>query len=299
MKIIYTTLNENLNINEELTCCIGNFDGIHQGHQKLIYETLKYPNNCVITFNPHPKLFLDSNFKQLLTLQNKILKLEKYNIDYLIILKTDINLLKTSPLDFINWLKNNNFKRIIVGNDFKFGYLNKGDINLLKQYFIVNDLDLNNYLNQKISSTLIKEYLSDSLFNEVKYLLGYDYFIDGLVVNGDKIGRTIGYPTANIKYDNNIFIPKDGVYIVQVKIEDDSNIYDGMLNIGHNPTLNFKKDIKLEVYILNFNKNIYNKKIKVIFKSKIRNEIKFNNKFDLINQMNEDKQKTIEYFKKI
>ena len=169
----------------------------------------------------------------------------------------------------------------------------------MKQYFIVNDLDLNNYLNQKISSTLIKEYLSDSLFNEVKYLLGYDYFIDGLVVNGDKIGRTIGYPTANIKYDNNIFIPKDGVYIVQVKIEDDSNIYDGMLNIGHNPTLNFKKDIKLEVYILNFNKNIYNKKIKVIFKSKIRNEIKFNNKFDLINQMNEDKQKTIEYFKKI
>lgn len=146
----------------------------------------------------------------------------------------------------------------------------------------------------KVSSTMVKKIIKEGDISLAKKYLGYSFYTSGKVVRGNKIGRKLGYRTANIDYKNKV-IPPNGVYLGYIYISDLR--YYTIINIGYNPSINMQKKIRLEAHIINFNKNIYNKNVKVVYLKKLRNEIKFNNKYDLINQLNNDLEESLKIIK--
>ena len=187
-------------------------------------------------------------------------------------------------------LKNNmKAKSIYVGNDFKFGANREGDVNYLIKYFgensihTIEDYDHNN---EKISSTLIKSFLNDGQIEHANAALGYEYSLSGSVIKGDQRGSQIGFPTANMKVDNNIQIPKNGVYKVNVYLNE--ILYEGIMNIGHKPTVSEDTRLSLEVHIFDFNDDIYDADLTVYFNKFIRDEIKFTSIDELIQQISKD-----------
>lgn len=287
---------ENIIIKEDLACSIGNFDGLHLGHQNLLNELKKETKykRAIITFFPHPKFLLDSNYSTLISNEEKISLLLEYKVEYLIILKIDLDFLNMDKKDFIYYLKRNlNVKKIIVGEDFCFGKNNSGNIIDLKKEFIVRSskLILVNNLN-KISSTYLKDLLRNANIKEVNRLLNRPYHFKSKVINGNKIGRTLGFPTANLLI-NSLYLPKNGVYFVIIVYN--CSKYRGILNIGYNPTINLQSKKRVEVHLLNFNDNIYNKELDVYFIEFLRDEKKFKNKEELILQIETDKERAKNY----
>ena len=213
MKLIIDNY-KNIKNSEPLTITIGNFDGIHLAHQALLKKLSKYKDtkSGLITFNPHPqKLFKVPNYKKLISLDDKIKIISNFNIDYMFTVEFNEEFSKLSVNEFIDFLKNLNVKRVIIGSDFRFGYKKSGSINDLKKYFkvlVIEDLLTNNEL---ISTTHIKKLIYNAKLDEAKELLTRNYFITGPVMKGSNIGSKIGFPTANIDY-NDYLIPKDGVY---------------------------------------------------------------------------------------
>ena len=274
---------------------IGNFDGVHKGHQSLLKKTkeIAEANNLeslVLTFNKSPKeIFNPSNFQRLYNNDNKCDFISSYKID--VLLSIDFNMIKNFSADFfcnevlINQL---HIKYLIIGDNFKFGKDRKGNIETLKEYhrndnfkLIIPKLEI--YKDMHISSSRIRKLLTNGDFSDAKECLGKDFMISGNVISGEKLGRKLGFPTANIALKYNY--PLDGIYLTKIKIG--SAYYHGLTSIGNKPTFNGKEKL-LEVFILDFNKDIYGKNIKVFFLEKIRDQIKFENKDDLIKQMNED-----------
>jgi riboflavin kinase/FMN adenylyltransferase len=180
-------------------------------------------------------------------------------------------------------------KNIFVGRDFKFGLDREGDVDYLIKYFgsdsihIIDDYILNN---NKVSSTLIKSYLSEGNIELANDSLGYKFSLSGNVIHGDQKGKLIGFPTANLEINDNLQIPKNGVYEVGIDLNGDE--YKGIMNIGYKPTVSDEKKLSLEVHIFNFNNNIYNSYLTVYFKSFIRDEKKFNNIDELKQQITND-----------
>ena len=269
---------------------IGNFDGFHIGHKNVINILKKSSEKKVVfTFLNNLK---DEN--EIISLNDKIEYFKNNLIDYLIVIRYSKNIKNITADSFCTYLTNVGVKKIVAGSDFKFGLDNKGDITLLKKYFdvlVAPDLYSDDI---KVSSTMVKKIIKEGDIFLAKKYLGYSFYTSGKVVRGNKIGRKLGYRTANIDYKNKV-IPPNGVYLGYIYISDLR--YYTIINIGYNPSINMQKKIRLEAHIINFNKNIYNKNVKVVYLKKLRDEIKFNNKYDLINQLNNDLEESLKTIK--
>ena len=257
MEKFYITNLADLPLLDPNSCVIGNFDGVHLGHKHLIEESKKAGyKTSIITFEN-----LNKNNIYLTNIEQKSKYLEELGVDYLIIFPFRVIQL-TFFNEFIKILKLLKVKMVTCGLDFRFGFKREGDIQDLKKHFKLNLVDYKEVKRVKISSSVIKELLSEGNIELANRFLGKEYTIVGEVVPGNKIGRNLGFPTANIKYDKYL-LPKNGVYLTKVKHKD--NLYLGMTNIGYNPTLNAQTEKRLEVHIIGFNEMIYGDKLELSF----------------------------------
>lgn len=292
----------------------GLFDGVHCGHQQIIQQLKQEANKIggetvIITFHPHPRKIISSdsyNIKLLSTLNEKQFLLKNAGINYLVIVPFTHAFANLSPEEYIkNFLvKHFHPHTIITGYNHYFGKDRKGDYRLLEQKgqefnFVVKEIPEHIIAETQISSTNIRRFLSESKIAEANNLLGYDYFFEGLIVEGNKLGRTIGFPTANVHIeDDEKLIPANGVYAVKLQITNcrlqinKSQVFLGMMNIGVRPTINGNKQT-IEVNIFNFNEDIYGQTLHVQIHSFIRNEIKFNGLNELKAQLQKDKDTAI------
>lgn len=298
---------QNLNLVDPVVT-IGIFDGVHRGHRVLLdrlvirAEELK-AESVVITFSPHPRLVLEQkniNLAFLTTIEEKIVLLEKAKVDHLIIIEFNKQFSKIKACDFIKdiLVEKIGTKHLIIGFNHHFGRSGEGDFNTIKQCsesnaFKVEQVQGFHTEEGAISSSSIREALLNGKLDEANSWLGYSYSVSGTIIEGRKIGRSIGFPTANIDPDNKYkLIPGNGVYAVEVHLDDKN--YMGMLSIGSNPTVNADIRIRsIEVHILNYNMDIYGRKISVTFRKRLRDEKKFDNIEQLTQQMELDKQDTL------
>ena len=270
--------------------CIGAFDGVHKGHIELINKTKEINKNFqIVTFDEIPKLYFDKSLKPLLDNKNKNNIFNDLKPTNLIYLKFDeINQLSSD--EFLKYLDINlRTKKIVVGKDFKFGKNRSGDVDNIISYFGKdNVILLSDYIidNEKVSSTKIRNFLDTGNIQKANNFLGREYELSGLVVKGKKLGSKIGFPTANLQLNNDLYLPKFGVYEISCKVN--GNLFKGILNIGITPTVLNSKKVKIEAHLFNFNENIYDKNIVIQLKKFIREEIKFNSVDDLIKQINID-----------
>ena len=279
---------------------IGNFDGVHKGHQKVFKDTKKFAKKNkakfgILTFTPLPVMFFNKKIKNFrLTSENEKIKILKKNkVDFLINIKFNKKFSGTSAEDFVKKViyKKINPKILAVSNNFKFGKNRRGDINLLKKFSKSFNYQLLNikpfkYLGKIVSSTKIRNFLVNGNINQANKLLSRTWFIEGHVRKGKKIGRKLGYRTCNIKIKSYI-LPKTGIYAVKILIDSNKNIFEGVAYLGSRPTFN-GKEIFLEINIFDLNKNLYNQNLKVYFLRYLREDKKFANPAPLIRQMNKD-----------
>lgn len=283
---------------------LGIFDGVHRGHKLLLQKLVEQARalkgeSVVITFYPHPRLVLyekERNLSYLTTIDEKKVLLQNANIDHLIVIDFTKDFSKINACDFVMdvLVKRIKTKYLILGFNHHFGKSGEGDFNTLKECtesldFTIDQIQGLHTEEGAISSSLIREALLNGRLDEANSLLGYNYSISGRIVEGKKIGRLIGFPTANIKpFDNNKLIPANGVYAVEVLLGGIK--YPGMMSIGSNPTVNNDSSIRsIEVNIFEFDKDVYNSNISVNFIKRLRDEIKFENREKLIEQMKLDK----------
>ncbi|MGL5067129.1 MAG: bifunctional riboflavin kinase/FAD synthetase [Sarcina sp.] len=287
------------NLKEKTYIALGSFDGIHKGHLTLMDELLRLSKknkalSMVYTFKNHPLTIINSSAKPKMVMENqqKIEVLENLGIDIVCLDEFDRELMVKEPEDFIIMLmKKFNAKGFIVGFNYRFGYKNKGDIKLLNELSLKFNFELsvmNPYKEggKVVSSSRIRELITAGEIEMANELLTRKFILTGEIVHGKKLGRTIGFPTANLDIGENIVLPKIGVYYTNVEI--DGEIFKGITSVGNNPTVN-GDSITVETFILNFSKDIYGKKIKLYFIEKIREQQKFQSLDELKKQLEKDK----------
>lgn len=289
-----------------LAIALGYFDGLHKGHMDLINKTLESAKNndlasAVITFNPNPLITLGKiKEEQLLTtIEDRQIILEELGVDYFIILKFSKEIANLSPEEFIiKLIKPMQVKAIICGFDYYFGRRNQGNastlIALSEGDYEVSIVEQVCDHKEKISSTRIVSLLKEGSIEEANYLLNRIFSLKGVVIEGRKIGKELGFPTANIDYKPYV-LPKNGVYATKVIVRGIE--YLGMCNIGRNPTVGALDDLSVEVFIFDFNDEIYGEIITVSFYHFIREEVKFETKKQLIEQLHKDEETIINWFK--
>lgn len=286
---------ENYNINQYTAVALGNFDGFHIGHKSLldnlILNSKRYGlSSAIFTFNNHPKS-INNNLRLITPMDEKYDFLKDQGLDFLFL--HDFNHIKNlSPENFFKEIIINSLraKLLVVGFDYRFGYKASGDTELLKKLCKENDITLIvqepiKIDDEKVSSTLIRNYLKDGKIKKSNKLLGRYFKMRGFVKPGKQIGRKLGFPTANIEISKYKVYPKVGVYASFVKIE--GNFYKAATLIGKAPSIK-DGDIIIESYILNFDEEIYNKEIEIYFVKHIRDEIKFEDISELKNQIKKD-----------
>lgn len=279
---------------------LGSFDGIHQGHLKLINKAIEISkeNNglsMVYTFTNHPLTVINKEKapKLIMDSKTKLEILDKLGIDMVCLVDFNQEFMHIEPEEFINILvERYNAKGIIVGFNYRFGHQNRGDIKLLQELSERLNFDLHvvspyKSANEVVSSTKIRMSITEGNVQEATELLNRPFLLRGEVIDGKKLGRTIGFPTANLKINEDMVLPKIGVYYTNVEYF--GEIYKGITSVGLNPTV-CGKNITVETYILNFDKNIYGDELKVYFIERIRNEEKFNSLDALKNQLYKDKE---------
>lgn len=292
---------------------VGTFDGVHEGHRSLIEAVVKKAKtrdarSVVISFDPHPRDIINpgsSGIKQLTTIQERREILEEIGIDVLLIIPFTRDFSLMSSEEFV---ENIVFDKVgvsefVIGYDHHFGKDRSGTIETVEHLgkklgfdaFIVSKKEMGAIT---VSSTTIRKELSEEgNVEQAANLLGRKYLLNGIVIHGDKRGREIGYPTANLKAEHpNKVIPKNGVYAVRVRVGE--NWYRGMMNIGNRPTFD-KVELRLEVHIFEFDEDIYGQTIQVRFHKRIRDEIKFSGVEKLIDQLNSDKTKSTKILKSV
>ena len=279
---------------------IGNFDGLHTGHQKLFNIAKNYKKKYslkigVLTFEPMPKMYFNNNLKnfRISSQQQKINYLNKLNVDFVITKKFDKKFSKTKSITFIKEIigKKINPRFIFVSNNFKFGNKREGNVRELikyeKQYNYKIVKPQPSLVKKKvISSSLIRKYLQNGKLKDANKLLKRNWSIIGKVQKGKQLGKKIGFPTANIDIKDYI-LAKPGVYVVKVQKLNSLNYIRGIANLGYRPTFNGKK-VLLEIHLFNFSGNLYNKYLTVEFLKFIRSEKKFKNVDQLKKQIKID-----------
>lgn len=291
-------------------CAFGFFDGVHRGHQHVIQTAVdsakeKQMESAVMTFHPHPKDVLQKQaepMKYITPLPEKEAILRDLGVDRLYIVTFNHGLAALSPEQFIDhFIEQLHIKHVVGGFDYTFGHKGSGTMETMKRVangryettIIPKCIDQN----EKISSTAIRNYLRKGNIGQISRLLGRPFTVHGTVVSGEKRGRTIGFPTANIACQKDALIPAVGVYAVTVDV--DHTIYYGMANIGYKPTFHHeRKDVTLEVNIFDFDQDIYGKDVSVSFYFFIRKEKPFNGVDALIAQLNEDRATIQTFFSK-
>ena len=273
---------------------IGNFDGIHAGHRELIKKTLSLSNevnisSVVLTFDPLPEEFFKrKNFFKLMTSTDKLDYFRRVGVDTVIKVPFTRDFSEIAASTFISDILIDKLQtqKLIVGKDFKFGRNREGSFDTLanEKRFETKIVSIVKEYDEKISSSMIRELIVDGDIEKANSYLMNKFAMDGYIVHGEKMGRKLGYPTANIEICKSF--PISGIFLVKVVIEDTQDKF-GLASIGNKPTFSGKKDL-LEVFIFDFNSDIYGKKIKVYFYEKLRNQIKFDSESDLIKQMDND-----------
>lgn len=289
-----------------LALSIGMFDGVHLGHQSIIHRlnTIAQSKNlesAILTFWPHPRKVFnpDDDLKLLNTIDEKKYLLQKNGLQHLFLKEFDEDFRNLTGEEFVRQIlvEQLQVKHLIVGYDHTFGKNRSGDFSLLKKMgpelgFEVEQVEAVNYKDLNISSTQIRNALVKGDILSANKMLGYHYSVSGEVIHGQKIGRTIGYPTANIQVDPMKLLPKNGAYIVDVFVKEQH--FKGMLSIGTNPTVEGKLKT-VEVYILDFKDDLYGKEISVNFRDFLHEEIKFESLEQLIIRLDEDKELTSKF----
>ena len=276
---------------------IGNFDGMHKGHIELVKETVRIAkeNNLVptvLTFDQMPEEYFKANdFFRLMEMSDKYKVFERLGVEQVFVIPFDKSFSEINENIFIKeiLIEKLSLKYLIVGKDFKFGYKRMGNIELLQKYselggYNLLSLDLVKISSDKISSRDIRILIRNGKIKEANQLLAVPFSLSGKVIHGEKRGRRLGYPTANIEIYKSY--PINGIFLVNILFEDKKLF--GLASWGNKPTFS-GIDHVLEVNILDFESDIYGKQLKVIFIDKIRDQIKFDNQDELIEQMNKDK----------
>lgn len=283
-----------------INLAIGNFDGVHLGHQKIISKLINYSKkmkmySAILSFIPHPRQYFSKQSKNYTIISDnlKIKLFNKFGIDHLIFLNFDKSVASLTPEEFIKTILIHKLKikNLFVGYDFKFGKDRKGDVNLLKQISLGNDFTVSiidpiksNNTSEIYSSSLIRKNIHEGNFEKVNRYLGRNWSMTGRVIYGTKRASKMNFPTANIIPPNTIH-PKKGVYVVRIQYN--NNSFNGVANFGVRPTVDGSK-LLLEVHIFDFKEDIYDKDLTVEFLTFIRDEKKFDNFDQLIQQVYED-----------
>jgi riboflavin kinase / FMN adenylyltransferase len=293
-----------------LAMALGYFDGVHRGHQQVILEAKRQAeekalSSAVMTFDPHPSVVLGKNTQHvhyITPLNEKVKIMEELGVDYLIIIEFTPEFAHLLPQEFIDqYVIALNVQHVVAGFDFTYGRMGKGTMETLPfhsrnqfSYTIVPKFVQGD---EKVSSTKIRRLLKAGETIELPLLLGRFYTTSGIVVHGDKRGRTIGFPTANVDLYDEYMIPPTGVYAVRLKVE--NSWYDGVCNVGYKPTFN-KESLKLsvEVHLFDFNKDIYGSEVVIEWHLYLRKEQKFAGIDELVVQIEKDKQNSLAYFEK-
>jgi len=297
---------------------IGTFDGVHLGHRQIISQMKEEAariggETVIITFHPHPRKIVSSvpgDVKLLTTLSEKIILLEAAGIDHLVVVPFDHRFSNQTAEQYVKDFLYHYFKphTVIIGYDHRFGKGREGDYQLLKTYgqalgFEVKEISEQLMNEIVISSTRIRKAIAENDTETANGFLGYPYFFEGVVIEGNKLGRTIGFPTANLHISSEEkLIPGNGVYAVMVVVNRESSgvskrtekIYRGMMNIGLRPTVDGKKRV-IEVNIFDFNEDIYGQILQVQVHQYLRGEIKFNGLEELKAQLYKDRLAAISY----
>lgn len=294
---------KDLKKNKNTILTLGTFDGIHPGHLKIIDKMIDRSReygfrNVVITFHPHPRAVLSANsdVKLLTTPSEKIELLGKNGVENVLTINFTKEFASLTAEEFIyDFLVNGiGLSEIVLGHDHHFGKGRSGNAELLKvigakENFTVTTVDAFYINDEVVSSTKIRNALSNGELNKANSLLGRNYSFSGIVVSGDKRGRELGYPTANIKLlSQDKLLPAIGIYAVKVIVGSEKHI--GLLSIGKRPTFYNEGEIVTEVFIYNFDREIYNEVVTLELIERLRGEEKFNSADELINQMNKDKE---------
>lgn len=279
---------------------LGSFDGLHIGHMSLVNKTIRLAekNNAksmVFTFRNHPLMTINPEMSPKLIMDNssKLHIFEKVGLDIINMVDFNKSFMEISPEDFvINLVKHYKVKGLIVGFNYRFGYKNLGDVELLKKMsktcnFSLNIIEPIKFKGHVVSSSFIRNIISDEGdMKKVTKLLTRPFMIQGSVIKGKQLGRTLGFPTVNLDYNKKFILPKGGVYYTVV--EYNGRIFKGITDVGYNPTTNDNK-LSVETHILDFNEDVYGKYVKVYFVERIRDEKKFNSVHELAEQLKKDK----------
>ena len=291
MKVYENFKTEDFINSTEIVTSIGGFDGIHLGHQALFkkaYETSN-GNFQIVTFNEIPKIYFNNALKPILSQEQRTQFFEEQNPKNIVYLDfQSVN--SMNALDFCKFLQNNlKTTKLVIGKDFKFGNKRVGDVNTLIDYFGENNVILlHDYLisSEKVSTTKIRLFYSQGDIKNAEKYLGRPISYRGIVVKGKQLGSTIGIPTANIELNQQTELPRFGVYVVKINVN--SQVYLGCMNIGINPTVDSNGQTKIEIHILDFDKNIYNQQVSFELVDFIRDEKKFNSVEELKLQITTD-----------
>lgn len=312
MEIIHLSYPNQITLPEStgpLSLALGFFDGVHKGHQQVIGEAVRIAEqrgvkSAVMTFDPHPSLVLGEKKEQLLyitPLPQKLRLLAEQGVDVCLVVRFTSEFAALSPEEFIeHFIRKLNVIHCTAGFDYSFGKYGKGDMAHLAACsggaYGVTTVAKQQADDEKISSTRIRGLLKEGNVEEAAELLGRPHKITGTVVNGDKRGRTIGFPTANVEPEIGSFVPAKGVYAVRISVQ--GQWHNGVCNVGFKPTFNDPAQARLtvEVYILDFSQSIYGEQAEVEWLMRIRDERKFGGIEELKAQIARDKQTAIEFF---
>jgi riboflavin kinase / FMN adenylyltransferase len=315
MRIIYLNYPNHMKAEEDLgplSLALGFFDGVHKGHQRVIGEAISRAHeqnikSAVMTFDPHPSLVLGGRKEEVFyitPLQQKMEILQALGVDVCFIVRFTSEFARLTPEQFIQYfIKELNVVHVTAGFDFSFGNFGKGNMQTMAECsegaYSVTTIPKQEDGHEKISSTRIRVLLREGDVEQVCRLLGRPFQIVGTVVNGDKRGRTIGFPTANVEPELGTFVPGRGVYAVRIQVQE--TLYEGVCNIGYKPTFNNPdvKKLSIEVNIFDFNKDIYGEKVTVEWHQRIRDEQKFSGIEELKAQIQRDKETAAHFFESL
>ncbi len=295
MKIIQVDTLFNIELEQEYVACIGYFDGLHLGHQQLFKETkkmsqqLRLQSACIcFDEDPHTLLYPTKTFSYLTPMKQRLKRLNQYGFDVCFLLRFNQQMSNLTIDEFHRLLSKLHVKHIVCGQDFRYGKNASGNIDTFQHSdFIVHSQDLLLDHDKKISSSMIEQHLLAANIEQANQELGYAYTISGTVIHGAKLGSSqLGFPTANLECEEAYIIPKIGVY--EGVVEHAGMRYSAMINIGHNPTMNYTSTLSIEAHILDFDKEIYGEHINISFISYLRDEKKFTSIQELIVQLQND-----------
>jgi riboflavin kinase/FMN adenylyltransferase len=292
---------EHLPLFENVILTIGNYDGVHYGHQQIIRRIIDLAKahgteSVLLTFHPHPRLVLQPNFdlKLITTIDEKVKLLESHGLDHIVICPFSPEFAAIPAELYVKDILVKHFmpKMIVIGYDHKFGNGRSGDIQLLKKLttdfnYEVEEISKQTIDDISVSSSKVRNYLLQGNIEQANELLVHPFSLSGKVVDGEKVGRTLGFPTANIRIESpHKLIPANGVYAISSVIDGQS--YNGLLSIGRKPTFGEGYELFIEAYFFDFNRDIYGYFLDITLIAKIREEAKFESTEALIAQMNKD-----------